>query len=302
MAQPTGTLTHARPIIFGEVLFDQFPDGSVILGGAPFNVAWHLQAFGARPLMISRIGNDPLGRDIRDTMLAWGMDSSGMQLDSLHPTGTVTVSFDDGEPVFDIVAKRAYDFIEMNALPPLPENGVIYHGSLALREDTSRNALSKLKQLALAPVFVDINLRAPWWTDYVIEQVLLDAKWLKLNTGELNTITQKSGSIEDRISQVLHKSRIQYLVVTQGDKGALLAERNGDLLHVDTNTATQVVDTVGAGDAFSSILLLGYIKGWSLMKTLQRAQEFANAIVGIRGATSRNSGLYQPFIEAWQLA
>ena len=44
-------------VIFGEVLFDDFPDGAV-LGGAPFNVAWHLQAFGLHPVVISRTGND----------------------------------------------------------------------------------------------------------------------------------------------------------------------------------------------------------------------------------------------------
>ena len=67
-----------RPIIFGEVLFDCFPDGSRVLGGAPFNVAWHLQAFGAEPLFVSRVGNDPMGRKIRDAMLQWGMDTSGL--------------------------------------------------------------------------------------------------------------------------------------------------------------------------------------------------------------------------------
>ena len=38
-------INHTRPVVFGEVLFDCFPDGSRVLGGAPFNVAWHCQAF-----------------------------------------------------------------------------------------------------------------------------------------------------------------------------------------------------------------------------------------------------------------
>ncbi|MBA1332725.1 carbohydrate kinase, partial [Candidatus Endoriftia persephone str. Guaymas] len=52
---------ESHPIIFGEVLFDCFEDGSRVLGGAPFNVAWHLQALGAAPLFISRVGDDSLG-------------------------------------------------------------------------------------------------------------------------------------------------------------------------------------------------------------------------------------------------
>lgn len=302
MAESNGTLVPARPIIFGEVLFDQFPDGSVVLGGAPFNVAWHLQAFGARPLMITRIGNDPLGRDIRDTMLAWGMDSSGMQLDSLHPTGTVKVSFDDGEPHYDIVAERAYDFIDENALPPLPDNGVIYHGSLALRGETSCNALQQLKRLtAASSCFVDINLRPPWWSRPVIEQVLQQAHWLKLNAEELDMIIPGAIDTQDRINRVMQYSRLRYLVVTRGDEGAQLVDRSGESYHVEANAATQVVDTVGAGDAFSSVLLLGIIKGWTETDSLQRAQKFANAIVGIRGATTRDMAVYQPFVKAWQL-
>ena len=90
--------TTQRPVIFGEVLFDHFPDGSVVLGGAPFNVAWHLQAFGRAPLFISRVGDDPLGRRIRDIMHGWEMDASGLQLDSAHPTGSVEVRIDDELP------------------------------------------------------------------------------------------------------------------------------------------------------------------------------------------------------------
>ncbi len=86
------------PVIFGEVLFDRFPDGNSVLGGAPFNVAWHLQAFGARPLLISSVGDDELGAEIRQTMQDWGMDDSGLQTDAAHPTGTVEVSFNAGEP------------------------------------------------------------------------------------------------------------------------------------------------------------------------------------------------------------
>ena len=86
-----------RPLIFGEVLFDHFPDGTAVLGGAPFNVAWHLHAFGLRPLMISRIGNDELGGRVQEAMQKWGMDCSGMQIrHCTHPTGTVQVTFQDG--------------------------------------------------------------------------------------------------------------------------------------------------------------------------------------------------------------
>lgn len=304
MAEPPGPVTPApaRPIIFGEVLFDQFPDGSVVLGGAPFNVAWHLQAFGAQPLMISRIGNDPLGREIRDTMLIWGMDNSGMQLDSLHPTGTVAVSFDSGEPRFDIVEQRAYDFIDANILPQIPDNSIIYHGSLALRNETSHMALQKLKQVTGAPSFVDINLRAPWWTEAIVEQAMQEASWLKLNDHELDMIMPDKTSLESRIKFLIQKLTIEYLVLTQGNEGAVVVDRSGKTIHAKPEENMNVVDTVGAGDAFSSVVLLGQIKNWPLPETLQRAQLFASAIVGIRGAVEKSREFYEPFIRLWGLA
>lgn len=301
MARSAELTNGTRPIIFGEVLFDRFPDGSAVLGGAPFNVAWHLQAFGQKPLMISRVGNDALGREIRNTMQAWGMDCSGLQLDSQHPTGTVTVSFNDGEPSFDIVADRAYDFIDAGAVPPLPENSVIYHGSLALRKATSHDALQQLKEQTGAPSFVDINLRPPWWTATVIEQILQDASWLKLNAQEFDLVVPEHEDGPDGFNAMVQKLRLQYLVVTRGSDGALAVDRTGRKYDVKTDSQTDVIDTVGAGDAFSSVLLLGNIHGWQLPESLQRAQDFANAIVGIRGATTSDRRIYQPFINAWQL-
>ncbi len=92
-----------RPLIFGEVLFDCFPDGSRVLGGAPFNGAWHLQAFGHSPLFVSRVGNDEAGQEIRSAMQVWGMDIGGLQLHVSHATGNVAVSLIEGEPHYDIV-------------------------------------------------------------------------------------------------------------------------------------------------------------------------------------------------------
>ena len=89
---------NGRPILFGEVLFDRFPDGSVVLGGAPFNVAWNLQALGLSPLLISRIGDDDLGDRILAAMESRGMAIDGIQRDRRHPTGTVEVSLQDGQP------------------------------------------------------------------------------------------------------------------------------------------------------------------------------------------------------------
>ena len=136
------TLQHP-PCFFGEILFDVFPDGHEVLGGAPFNVAWHLQGFGLAPLLISRVGADVAGERIRAAMAAWGMRLDGLQTDPEHPTGRVTVSLRDGEPSFEIVTDSAWDFIAADELPDLTP-ALVYHGSLALRHPVSAAALEAL--------------------------------------------------------------------------------------------------------------------------------------------------------------
>jgi len=290
----------SQPLIFGEVLFDRFPDGNVVLGGAPFNVAWHLQAFGAAPLFVSRVGNDSLGRRIRDAMSSWGMSSAGLQLDSQHPTGTVEVRFEDGEPAYDIVAGRAYDYIAAGTLPQL-EPALIYHGTLALREAASAQALDALKRRCGAPVFVDVNLRPPWWELHSTRRLLDDARWVKLNEDELKLLGDASGELAARAASLQRRHGIELLIVTRGGEGAVAFCADGQTAETRPAAGNSVVDTVGAGDAFTSVIILGLTRDWPLALTLERAQAFASAVVGVRGATVQDRTFYRPFIEQWEL-
>lgn len=292
---------NARPFIFGEVLFDCFPDGERVLGGAPFNVAWHLQAFGLAPLFISRVGNDPLGLQIKSAMMDWGMDTSGLQLDSTHPTGIVDVTFDDGEPSYEIVENSAWDFIHHDTIPPNENCNLVYHGSLALRSTTSANALDEILENHPGKTFVDINLRPPWYKLENIKKLMQQSQWIKLNEDELNIIVPEKNKTDEKIQYLFDNQLIETLYVTQGEKGALAITSNGDSYNVHPEKTINVIDTVGAGDAFCSVLLLGQIKHWSLQETLDRAQNFASAIVGNRGATVKNPAFYQPFLDAWEL-
>ena len=290
-------MVSPRLVIFGEILLDCFQDGSVILGGAPLNVAWHLQAFGQNPLLISCIGDDTHGIRIHDTLTDWGMDLSGLQVTAEHPTGVVTVTLAQGEPHYHIVPDSAWDFIRADALPPsLPTNMLLYHGSLALRQPVSRQAWHYLNAQAQMR-FVDLNLRAPWWEMAPITAWLAHAHWLKLNADELARLAPQLPDIEMQVQYCFATWPLQGLIVTQGKAGAQAFSASGERWQVQPAAATTVVDTVGAGDAFSSILLLGLCQGWPMMQTLTRAQQFASAVVGLRGATTRKRDFYQNFIE-----
>lgn len=290
-----------RPVIFGEVLFDRFADGSVVLGGAPFNVAWHLQAFGRAPLFISRVGDDPLGHRIRDTMHGWEMDTSGLQLDSAHPTGSVDIRIVDGEPGFDIVDNQAYDFIDPAAMPPLPDCALLYHGSLAVRNAGSGQALQQLQQGRDLQRLVDVNLRPPWWQRESVMALLQGARWIKLNEAELALLVPEADTLQAQMQQLQQRCGFELLVITRGAAGALVLESTGAQSSVVPQGSGAVMDTVGAGDAFTSVVILGLLQGWEVPLMLERAQTFASAITRIRGATCADPGFYRTFTASWHL-
>jgi fructokinase len=294
------TDTQPRPLIFGEVLFDIFPDGEV-MGGAPFNVAWHLRAFGLRPLFISRVGDDPFGRAIREAMAAWQMDLAGLQTDPVHSTGIVQVSLQGGEPTFEIKAGSAYDHIDAALLPEVPTGALLYHGSLALREAHSRVALQTLKERAQPRPFIDVNLRRPWWARETVLALMEGASWAKINADELALLAPEADSPAEQARLFQERFGLEGVFVTEGAAGAFTRDADGRLLRVAPQPATRVVDAVGAGDAFASVLILGLHESWPLQQSLERAQALASAIVGQRGATARDPAFYRPFIEAWGL-
>jgi fructokinase len=287
--------------IFGEVLMDQFPDGQQILGGAPFNVAWHLQAFGQHPCFISRVGNDAMGESIRQAMTDWGMSIENLQTDPDHPTGTVKITINKDEPSYEILANQAYDFIAAQQLSPANQYGVIYHGTLALRNGVSEQALNALKARHTGKVFVDVNLRAPWWHKESVERWASNADWVKLNHEELMLLVQKQNTLQDAMRLFLAQHHLDVLIVTCGSSGAVALDNAGEFFEVAPAANLPIVDTVGAGDAFSAVLLLGIQQDWSLYVTMERAQSFASALVTQRGATVQDLSFYQTFISAWNL-
>lgn len=285
--------------IFGEVLYDCFPDGRQVLGGAPFNVAWHLQAFGLAPNFISRIGNDAPGRSIAAKMQDWGMCLNNLQTDTQRPTGKVQVQLHNGEPRYDIVENCAYDFIQ----PPAPgsphSQGMFYHGSLALRHPVSAAALAAYKACHHGKIFVDVNLRAPWWHQNGLIRLLQEAAWVKLNAAELAELGFAADSPEQAMLDFRQRFELDGLIVTCGAQGALALDNQQRMHRVSPGQIETVVDTVGAGDAFAAVTLLGLLRDWPLELTLKRAQDFAGALVSQRGATVENIDFYQSFRRLW---
>ena len=292
------------PLIFGETLFDIFPDGKLILGGAPFNVTWHLQGFGLTPLLITRIGCDALGEQGFQAMQKWGINTQQVQRDTVYPTGTVKVLTQQGSHHFDIPAHQAYDHITIEpVLKTLTEIPccLLYHGTLALRHHVSRQTLHTLAQTLKLPIFLDINLRHPWWNQQLLETYLKAATWVKANEEEMSIIEPKfrtfieKGNFKEServLENFCHRYNILMLIVTLGKRGALFKTIQGDFLYLPAPKIT-MVDSVGAGDAFSAAVIEGLIRYLSPFSILEQAITFAAAICEIQGATNLDKSLYE---------
>jgi fructokinase len=230
-------------------------------------------------------------------MEAWGLATDDLQTDPQRPTGRVAVSFNDGEPAYDIVADCAYDNIEPIAVPSCR---LLYHGSLATRAAGSAGALRQLRASGPQTVFVDVNLRPPWWQAGAVQELLRGAHWVKLNSDELALLAGAATSA-DPAGDFLRRYGLRGLLVTRGARGAELLLANGERIQVAPAANNEVVDTVGAGDAFAAVMLLGLLNDWDLPVVLERAQQFAGALVGRRGATVDDRAFYRNFSRQWQL-
>jgi len=232
------------------------------------------------------------------------MDARGIQIDTEHPTGRVQVRVKGGQPSFTILPDQAYDFIE-EANTQRALHGVtaalFYHGSLAAR-GMSAMALMALRTRLAVPAFVDINLREPWWLRESVLEMMQGARWLKLNDSELSTLLQRTlvtpGELAQGAGELRERCGCEWLMVTLGAQGAMLL--SADAQHSAAATAVgDIIDTVGAGDAFSAVMILDIMLNWNMPLSLQRAVDFAAAVCLQRGATSQEHLLYSSHMERW---
>lgn len=296
------SLARARAVILGEVLFDSFPGGTVTLGGAPFNVAWHLQGLGASPLLVSAVGDDPPGKRVLASMRAWGLDTTGVQVIARQATGRVLVSLRGGEPRFEILPDQAYDHVDVAGLPQWLASGqvaLLYHGTLFARGPGNRQLLEAVVATTAAPVFLDVNLRAPWWRLEHALHLARRARWVKLNDEEAVALCPgcSDASPEGQARRLREAFGAEVVFLTLGERGAVLAGPEGEARA--RAPAVQVVDTVGAGDAFSAVAVYGVLAGWPLPTILDRAVELAGTVCAMPGATAPRPEVYEAVWARW---
>jgi fructokinase len=286
-------------VSIGEVLFDVFPCCRW-LGGAPFNFIYHVNKLLGTGYFISRVGDDDSGREVLEKMAANDIPQDFVETDKIHPTGAAIVSVDkDGNPHFTIKEDCAYDFIKITPQTRkfIDENAtMLYYGSLAQRSSLSRQAIESLWRSG-KKYFCDINIRQHFYNKEIITSSLMAADVLKANLSELELISELLyGDIFEMDSaalKLMENFRIEMLCVTMGADGAVLYKG----MEKDTYKASvsQIADTVGAGDAYSAILAIGFLKGWPLERINAFATEFASGICQIEGALPVNDEFYEDY-------
>jgi fructokinase len=242
-------------------------------------------------------------------MQDWGLDTRGIQRDTLFPTGGVEITMQGTDHQFDIRADQAYDYIDYQLLTESIRDrqpSLIYLGSLIIRNQTSRESLERLLGEKQLPVFVDVNLRNPWWDAATVDGLLSRARWAKLNDEELATIVPGTVHSEEEdliraANEALLRFELDAIVVTRGAEGAFITTPDGTAGGKPPPIEC-LVDTVGAGDAFCAVTLFGLHAGWSASEIIERALTFAAEICRQRGATSSNRELYRRIHASWGIS
>ena len=291
-------------LCFGEILWDIFhcqhdekAQNESILGGAPSNLCYYLNALGNQSTLISQVGNDALG------------DEAIQVLESFHiphiipkstlPTGKVDIYFHNNEPTYQFNMPAAWDAIPLTQtmLDTAINADIIAFGSLAHRynHEIDQSSLTNfsfetlqsiLRSNTTAQRFLDLNLRDPHYHEACILELLSLADILKINQTEFSYLQSLLNlahlSTRDALYQMIQQLNLNFIILTLGANGSIIMSEND--YSAKSALKIDLVDTVGAGDAFSAGLLTALHQGASFSAAHDFANHFSSYICTQKGA------------------
>ena len=270
----------------GEILWDMLPTGKA-LGGAPANFAYHAARLGEEGWAVSAVGDDELGREIRDIVAEKKLNNIIAMSDK--PTGTVEVELNEkGVPTYNIMEDVAWDNIpftaEMEALASRAD--AVCFGSLVQRMNSRQTVLRFLKALRPDALKVfDINLRQHYYSPEVIEESLRLADILKINDEEIGTVARLFSFGEDATEAcraLIARYGLRLVILTKGPEGSEVITAQ-EVIPQGTDDV-EIVDTVGAGDSFTAAFVVSYLRGDTLAEAQRLASETASYVCSRKGA------------------
>lgn len=295
-----------RLLSFGEILWD-IVGSQEYLGGAPFNLAAHAARCGGDCAMISCLGEDSRGQRALAAARKMQIDCRYVQINGNYPTGTVeAIISDSGQADYDIHEPVAYDFIDLDAdtINEIVESrfDVFCFGTLAQRNEVSRNSLMRLLaglSASSTRIFCDVNLRQNYYNRDVLEASLGACDILKLNDEEVTVLSQlfygnRQMSIEDFCKSLRGQMDIKDIIVTMGERGAMVSD--GDKCHLIEGHKVVVVDTIGAGDAFSAVFLCKRLNGCNCQQAATAANRVGAFVASQSGAIPEYDSKIKKFV------
>ncbi len=290
-----------NPIVgIGEVLWDVYPDGRKVAGGAPFNFAFHCHQLGHPAVIVSRVGDDDLGRELRVRVRELGLSDEYIQTDRDHPTGTVQVTLDANKvPTYTITENVAWDWIEwddkLQALASM-SRGMCF-GTLGQRGESSEAIVRFLQTAGIdcggAYRIFDVNLRQHFYAFGLLRACLWRAPVVKVSEEELSTVCAVLGlsgtTIAERVQSIFRFSSAEtrFVYVTRGVDGVEAYYERDEKPVIAPSVPVRVVDTVGAGDAFTAAVMCLLIEGRRMEEQLRFAVHYAARVCEQPGGTPR---------------
>lgn len=274
----------------GELLWDEYPEGRR-MGGAPANFAYHCQVLGAESRIVSAVGNDASGRDLVEALTRLRLDPTYVARIPESRTGAVTVKLDsNGLPSYTIHEPVSWDFLSFNADNQhlASQADAVCFGSLAQRSPLSRATIHSFLR-ATKPECIrifDINLRQKYYDRSVIIEGLSIATVLKLNEDELVILAHLlglDGTTHDLMDQLAIQFSLNAVALTMAERGCIV-RTNDVVIHHEGVTRGLVVDTVGAGDCWTAVLIMGLLNGDPIDEVAARANWQASYICTQPGA------------------
>lgn len=269
---------------FGEVLWDVYPDKKFI-GGAPLNFAAHLAKHGEKVAMLTTVGNDEMGLTAKEIIRNFGIDDSYVLVSDEIETGKCLVTLNENQvPSYNLLQNAAYDRIDTDI--GREKFDILYFGTLALRNDYNRKSLSELiGNNDFQEIFVDVNIRSPFFDDEIIAFAAKNATILKISKEELPVILKslkfnEAKSIEENIVNISLKfSNLRLVILTCGSEGAIVYDCNNKKVYNQCAGKEKPVSTVGAGDSFSAGFIHKFIGGCDISACLAYATKLADFVV-----------------------
>lgn len=290
-------------LCFGEILWDIFPcqhddknQSESILGGAPSNLCYYLNALGNQSTLISQVGKDALGYEAIKVLDSFHIPHIIPKSDL--PTGKVDIYFHNNEPSYQFNMPAAWDAIPLtqSMLDTALNADIIAFGSLAHRyneigqsslTDFSFETLkSILRRNTTAQRFLDLNLRAPYYHNDCVLELLSLADILKINQAEFSYLQSLLNlshlSTRDALYHMIQQLNLNFIILTLGADGSIIMSEND--YSAKSALKIDLVDTVGAGDAFSAGLLTALHQGASFSAAHDFANHFSSYICTQKGA------------------